>query len=445
MVVILGAGLSGLSSSYHIGHEKCLILEKKSHVGGHANSKKKYGMFWDEGPHVSFTKSNYVREIFGYPGKEINKIPVKILNYFEKHWLNHPANINLQPLNETFKKKLLKDFIYSKSKNKKKSNNYEEWLVNNFGELYTKEFPLKYTKKYWTVEPNKLNLDWVGKRITVSSFDTMIESLTSKKSKFKHYFNEIIYPKNRGFIHFSKKIKEGANVQLNSSIKKISLDKKIIYLNDNKKITFEKLINTIPLPDFISLIEEAPKFIKDLSSKLNYTSVIIVNIVSDRPMKDFCHWFYLYDESFYTARVTSYDNLNCLNQSDKGFFQAEIYHSSSKTINMDVEKLRIKVIEELRNIKIFNKVFNSFTQSIKYANIIFDHDRVGNLEKIYSWLENHGLIREENEFDANLNLDVKQSKNINLGGLILAGRYAQWNYFWSDDCILRGKFIGENI
>jgi len=28
-----------------------------------------------------------------------------------------------------------------------------------------------------------------------------------------------------------------------------------------------------------------------------------------------------------------------------------------------------------------------------------------------------------------------------MGQLILAGRFAQWKYYWSDDCVLRGKFI----
>jgi len=53
---ILGAGLAGLSCSYHIGHQNCLIFEQKSHVGGHIYSHPIGGFTWDEGPHVSFTE-----------------------------------------------------------------------------------------------------------------------------------------------------------------------------------------------------------------------------------------------------------------------------------------------------------------------------------------------------------------------------------------------------
>ena len=62
--LILGSGISGLSSSYHLGHENCLILEKKKYPYGHVFSDNKNGIIWDEGPHVSFTKNEYVKNLF---------------------------------------------------------------------------------------------------------------------------------------------------------------------------------------------------------------------------------------------------------------------------------------------------------------------------------------------------------------------------------------------
>ena len=39
----------------------------------------------------------------------------------------------------------------------------------------------------------------------------------------------------------------------------------------------------------------------------------------------------------------------------------------------------------------------------------------------------------------------EKNKGNALGSLIMAGRFGQWKYFWSDDCVLRGKYISENI
>ena len=63
-IVILGAGIAGLSCSYHIGHDRCRLFEKDNTTRGHAGGYEKSGVDWDYGPHVSFTKNSYVQELF---------------------------------------------------------------------------------------------------------------------------------------------------------------------------------------------------------------------------------------------------------------------------------------------------------------------------------------------------------------------------------------------
>ena len=85
---ILGAGLTGLSCSYHLGHENCTIYEEKNHAGGHIYSHQKDGYIWDEGPHVSFTDNLYVQNLFkdGAGGKVLD-FPVSTSNYYQGLWI----------------------------------------------------------------------------------------------------------------------------------------------------------------------------------------------------------------------------------------------------------------------------------------------------------------------------------------------------------------------
>ena len=62
--LILGGGISGVSASYHIGHDTCAILEKESFSLGILESRTINGYTWDQGPHVSFTKHDYVKSLF---------------------------------------------------------------------------------------------------------------------------------------------------------------------------------------------------------------------------------------------------------------------------------------------------------------------------------------------------------------------------------------------
>jgi len=82
------------------------------------------------------------------------------------------------------------------------------------------------------------------------------------------------------------------------------------------------------------------------------------------------------------------------------------------------------------------------TQYIKYANVIFDKKRRDAQNIVLSWLEQFGLVRESDDLDPMT--DWSTSVNVDRGKLALAGRFGQWKYFWTDDCVLRGKQFGKN-
>jgi hypothetical protein len=82
------------------------------------------------------------------------------------------------------------------------------------------------------------------------------------------------------------------------------------------------------------------------------------------------------------------------------------------------------------------------TKYCKYANVICDHSRKEALDCIFTGLEPFGLSRA----DADLHpyTDWTKANQPNNGDLMLAGRFGQWKYYWTDDCVLRGKAISEN-
>ena len=85
--LIIGAGLTGLSCSYHIGHNDCLILEAKPYPYGHIYSEIIDNFTWDEGPHISFTNHDYVKELFDESvNGEYEEYEVLTGNYFKGHW-----------------------------------------------------------------------------------------------------------------------------------------------------------------------------------------------------------------------------------------------------------------------------------------------------------------------------------------------------------------------
>ena len=79
----------------------------------------------------------------------------------------------------------------------------------------------------------------------------------------------------------------------------------------------------------------------------------------------------------------------------------------------------------------------------KIANVIFNLDREESLELIYNFLGKFGLERTENDLSANF-VEPKSYPTI-AGDLSLVGRFAQWNYYWTHDCIKKAKVISNLI
>ena len=122
-----------------MGHENCNIFEKNDYLGGHIHSERVGGFTWDEGPHVSFTKSQYVIDYFNkYCSSEILEYPVSTVNYFRGNWIPHPAQSNLFAIPEPLRSICFDDLIQSRSKNIK-IETYKDWLIEAFGEEFYKK------------------------------------------------------------------------------------------------------------------------------------------------------------------------------------------------------------------------------------------------------------------------------------------------------------------
>jgi hypothetical protein len=83
-------------------------------------------------------------------------------------------------------------------------------------------------------------------------------------------------------------------------------------------------------------------------------------------------------------------------------------------------------------------------KEINWANVIFTLKTKSALNSIWTRLSTFGLNREEQDLNPITDWDSVKN-NISFGSLIMAGRFGQWKYYWSDDCVLRGKTICENI
>jgi protoporphyrinogen oxidase len=449
-ITILGSGLAGLAANFHLKDEVCEIFEKNTYAGGHIHSEQVNGFVFDEGPHVSFTKHKYVKNLFAENiANGFLEYPVESINFYKGFWIPHPAQSNLFAIPEPLRTACLDSFLNSRlNTNNKTIAHYAAWLNEAFGEVFTNNFSKLYTKKYWTVDPENLTTKWVGDRIFYPNIDDVKEGYLKPPSIQTHYISHIRYPKNDGYFSYAKNWAESAFIHFEHELSSISFKDKEIRFSNGKTFPYKKLISTIPLPILIEK-SDASTIVKDAAKHLSCSSVFIINVMANHKTKRKENWIYVYDEDKYSTRINCTELLAPNNApANQTGIQVEVYFSNYKPLGESVESIKKKVVQELLEMGLLeseNLIIDIYTKWVEWANVIFDHKREENLDLVLNYLSNCGLVREFDDLEPTTNWNEKFKHKIDLSNasLVLAGRFAQWKYYWTDDCVLRGKFIND--
>ncbi|MFZ0635609.1 MAG: FAD-dependent oxidoreductase [Candidatus Acidiferrales bacterium] len=423
-ISILGAGISGVSTSFHVGHDRCLLYEAKPHYGGHVFSFARDGFTWDDGPHVLFTDNEYVNQLFadGVDSQFEERKP-EITNYYQGHWIDHPAQSNLYQIPEPLRSQCLESFLEARSKELTPPATYEEWLNQAFGKVFAKTFPAVYTRKYWAAEPADLGTDWIGERIFYPSVDDVKGGFKGPLGRSTHWVKRFRYPSRGGFISFLRKIAAGARIQYGKTLNQIHFGKRRMQFADGTHAEYETLVDTLPLPMLIGCSEDAPEKVREAAKQLKTTRFWLFDFGARHPSKLTQQWAYVYDANKITTRISITENFSPHN-SPPGCtgMSIEVCGSDYKELPADKDALAKKIREELVEMGMLESIDAVISTNIRYVpfgQVIYDHNRKGALQIVNEFLDRVGVVR--------------------------VGRYSEWRYAMTHDCVLKARHEAANL
>lgn len=423
-ITILGAGLSGLSAAYHLD-EDYEIFEKEDRVGGLCRSIKKDGFIFDYGPHILFPKDEYTQELI----KEL--LPENLHFQQREAYIYHgkydiytrfPFQSHLYGLPVPVVKECIIGFFKALQRTEETPRDYEEWIQWNFGDGIAKHLMIPYAQKIWTVPPSEMNFEWVWNRVPRLSLDELLEGALHDSPKLFGFNKEFWYPYHGGIealpLAFEPRIK---NLHLNSEVKKIYVNKKCVEFNDNKKVYYEQLISTLPLPEVIKYADEVPRDIQKAGRDLENNSVYCVNLGIERENISPFHYVYFYEPEFLFHRI-SYPMNFSTHTTPENCSSVTTESSYSRYREISRENIIERVFEDLVKAKILfsdDKILVSDVADLKYAYIIYDKDHRKNVDKI------HYFLKEKSIFPC--------------------GRFGEWEYFNMDHSLNSGKKAARQI
>ncbi len=420
-MIILGAGLAGLSAAYHLPGS--VIYEQHDRVGGHAKSAIKAGFVFDEGIHVLHTKNEYVLELLSGPANaRLRERERDAWIYHYGTYTRYPFQANTYGLPVDVVKDCLLGFIQNDFP-RERINTYEDWLYYQFGRGICERFMVPYSIKFWGVHPRDLTTEWVGVRHPRPLLDEVISGALGDQLKRFGVNADFRYPQEGGFGAVGEALADAVGrerIHLRHRVNHIDVKRREIEFNDRAAvIRYDGVISTIPLPKIVGLIPDSPAAVREAAASLRTNSILVVNLGIDRPAVTDKHWIYYPEPEFSFFRISFPMNFSSrVVPPGCSSVSCEIAYGEGRPI----ERAGIvdRVLADLKAsgvLRADDRVVFQDVIDIPYAYVIYDQRRKPSVDVIHEYVKGHGIYP--------------------------CGRYGDWRYFWSDEAILSGRHAAQ--
>lgn len=333
-VLILGAGLAGLSAAWHLqrqGHSVC-IVERGEHVGGLASSVQVGPYTLDHGPHRFHSRdpelAQHFREVlddevvtcerrsrihlrgeyFDYPlrlGNVLRRMPTHVLARAGLDYLWARAQRRLAPTPE---------------------RDFESWVVARFGRTLYEEFFGAYTAKAWRMPCDQISSDWAAQRISQTDlWDVFVKTLRPPRDGAdRSLVTHFEYPARGGIgalaESYASKIRAlGGELRLGTTMEQIELEDgqvaRVLCRHAGELEVFEPdhVVNTTPLPVALTRVtERGAPWLDDAARAacegLRFIGIVFVTLEVQRPRVMDDHWVYFPSPDLTVHRASEFKN-----------------------------------------------------------------------------------------------------------------------------------------
>ncbi len=336
-VIILGAGISGLSSAWRLGESGIAvdILESSNSIGGLAGTIREGDYCIDYGPHSLFSEHDDIIEtVVNLFEKKLQPQPRRVKFHYKGKYLDYPLTpqgVLLQMglwsgIRATLSFLKAKLFPRKRVIVEGEDETVEDWAISSFGEQLYRTFFKPYTEQFWKIPCSELSSRSIPTNTRMSFMNTLRMLLHRKVSSTGESLIEremlpTYYP-DTGFAEIPEKIaelvkKSGGKIHLDCKVvgvSELANGKMRVTYDDNgqhKKMDADYVISTIPLPWLIKMLEpKAPDEVLASTERLDYRSLVVLGMVTEKQNILDCGYIYLLDRPY--NRITELNEFSPL-------------------------------------------------------------------------------------------------------------------------------------
>ncbi len=427
-IVIIGAGLAGLSGAYHLeklGFTDYKLFEKEPEVGGLCRSVYQDGFTFDYTGHLLHINDDYFKKfietVVGF--ENFNTINRRSFIYSQDTYTHFPFQVNLFGLPPSTIAECIEGFI-TRPQKKKIPKNFKSWVLANFGKGIAEHFFYPYQEKIFSYPVEKLSSSWTGRFVPQTSLTEMLAgALRPPQEQQIGYNAHFFYPKKDGIFFWIKKLHAQLKqpVYMQKTVTKIDIQEKKVIFADGSCEQYTTLVNTMPLNVFLALIKDSSSSnLSRHSKKLLCNSVVNFNLGIKRENLSDKHWIYYPEKKFPFYRIGFSHNFakSMAPQGHSSLYGEFSYLQKSQDEVSQILKAALNQTKKILKID-DSEIATEKIITINHAYVIFDAWRDKNLPLI--------------------------QKNLEENDIYSIGRYGGWKYSSMQEGLLEGKEIAEKL
>ncbi len=426
-VVILGGGLAGLSTLWHLqraGYSNCALYEKESRPGGLVRSEVINGFTFDYTGHLlhfhSSSIQSWVQSLLKGNLHHLNRAS-QIFSH--GIFTRYPFQSNLRGLPAEVIKECILEYVRAEGFRVAKDNpippycgpsNFEDWTFFTFGKGIARHFMLPYNEKLWTLSCRELSCNWMGRFVPNTSLEQILEGILSDEHAMTGYNASFFYPQRGGIEELPRSMAaELDQCHYSRECSEIDLDVRTLRFRPEAQSRYNFLVTTIPLPVLIKMCRGIPESIQIAGQKLRWVSVLNLNLGLDRPASDE-HWIYVPESEWPFYRMGFPHNFSrALTPPNCGSISVEVAYSPDRPPDERNVMKQVKAqLQEIGILKKTDKILAECILNIPCAYVIHDQQHAQAVATIQNFL---------------------RSRNVHS-----IGRYGAWEYSSMEDALLAG-------
>jgi protoporphyrinogen oxidase len=338
-VVVLGAGLAGLSCAYELARAgaEVTVLEREPTAGGMATSFQETdaaGEYWsyDFGPHRFHTTDaeliEHVRTILAGNHRTAQRLSRIVL---DGRFYDYPLNAenvlrNLPPriLARSFADYFWVRFTERTGLSHLSDANFEGWVTKRFGRTLYDLFFGRYTGKAWKMPPEQISGDWASQRISLLSLGDAVRKSLSRSGSGdtpRSLVRSFLYPARGGIGEIARGyVREleamGATVLTSAPVIRVHHDGPTVTGVEYGgaapgRVEADAFVSTIPITVLARMLRPAaPEHVLAAVSSLKHVSIIFVYLKLGRPTVSPDSWMYIPEVEFSVHRISEFKNFS---------------------------------------------------------------------------------------------------------------------------------------